>query len=551
LKAVEGFEKLGSPKPASCETGHNKHECPSHMLCLAPNYTDAGHCVCDRFFGFTGPQCRGRSKAAWLLLAFCAILSFFAVWALLSNIILALELKKTGRLKLNCIGRTLLFNTFTPIAFLSHYVGIIAMLLELDPDMKFQEHGLRVVISAIFFFLILDSLSVSVVWVIEVQKATAMRARASRWLRAIGQQQERMYLACLYVVSLSAASLVVIFLVNSATPIRYVTIVGLFYTLCIGASYHYAGRSVLAHLHVADEHMLAAQSNYTSMVANIRNTSKTMTRLAFGILVGFGGCTLTLQSSAPLYPAQNSLPRVLQGQIPFFTLNACSLGIVFHIVAYMRYSGHKQSSSQVKFVDHNNLSFDLESNSPPSSGPGSSSRVSPDTNDGHKHQRWGLGRGGQSDDSSSSVKWGLDDVNEGWLTELKSTDKKAKDKGNCRDTTRAKNLQGGIAAGVKSHYSRRQRASLPTHQVHLEKVLESNKEGALPEVKEGGGSYFGAASHGAIARSPITTRGAKTKQSSGNSSSSSSSRTQGSFGNLALEENGSEQAAGAALISDI
>ena len=92
---------------------------------------------------------------------------------------------------------------------------------------------------------------------------------------------------------------------------------------------------------------------------------------------------------------------------------------------------------------------------------------------------------------------------------------------------------------------------MPTHQVHLEKVLESNKEGALPEVKEGKGSYFGAASHGAIARSPITTRGAKTKQSSGNSSSSSSSRTQGSFGNLALEENGSEQAAGAALISDI
>jgi hypothetical protein len=94
--------------------------------------------------------------------------------------------------------------------------------------------------------------------------------------------------------------------------------------------------------------MFAAQVDYTSMVANIRSTSKVMTRLTLGVVVSFVGCALTFPSSVPMYPAQNSLPRVLQGQISYFAANACALGIVFHIVAYMQYGGRKQPSYQIK-----------------------------------------------------------------------------------------------------------------------------------------------------------------------------------------------------------
>jgi hypothetical protein len=100
--------------------------------------------------------------------------------------------------------------------------------------------------------------------------------------------------------------------------------------------------------------VLASQVDFTSIVANIRNTSKAMTRLILGIVVSFVGIMLTFPSSAPIYPAQNSLPRFLQGQIFFFTANAFMLGIVFHIVAYMRFGGRKQSS-------HQNISSELTS----------------------------------------------------------------------------------------------------------------------------------------------------------------------------------------------
>jgi hypothetical protein len=81
-----------------------------------------------------------------------------------------------------------------------------------------------------------------------------------------------------------------------------------------------------------------------------------MTRLIFGLVVSFGGIMLTYPSSAPIYPAQNSLPRFLQGQIFFFTANAFMLGVVFHIVAYMRCGGRKQPS-------HQNISSELTSES--------------------------------------------------------------------------------------------------------------------------------------------------------------------------------------------
>jgi hypothetical protein len=108
--------------------------------------------------------------------------------------------------------------------------------------------------------------------------------------------------------------------------------------------------------------MLASQVNYTSIVANIRNTSKAMTRLNFGIVASFVGAALTVPSSAPIYPAQNSLPRLLQGQIFFFTANACTLGIAFHIVAYMRCGGRKQPSHEIK-VNGQNLSNESSSRS--------------------------------------------------------------------------------------------------------------------------------------------------------------------------------------------
>jgi hypothetical protein len=170
--------------------------------------------------------------------------------ALLSNITLALELKETGRLKPNSIGRTLFFNTLVPISNLAHYMGVIAIVTELDPNMKYHQHGIGVCLSFTSASIILTTLSVSVVWVIDVQKAAAMRTGISS--ERTKKRQERLLLAGLYIFSLSAATLVLICFATSDTPLQYLTLIGTVYSALVGFSYHYAGRRVLAHLHVAD-----------------------------------------------------------------------------------------------------------------------------------------------------------------------------------------------------------------------------------------------------------------------------------------------------------
>jgi hypothetical protein len=177
----------------------------------------------------------------------CIVLSLLAMRGLLSNITLALELKETGRLKLNSIGRTLFFNALVPISLLAHFAALIAIILELDPNMDNSQHGIGLCLSFSASAVILSTLSVSVVWIIDVQKATAMRAGPSS-----AQQQERVLLAGLYIFSYSAATLVVISYAATDTPLRYITLVGAVYSACVGASYHFAGKRVLAHLHVAD-----------------------------------------------------------------------------------------------------------------------------------------------------------------------------------------------------------------------------------------------------------------------------------------------------------
>jgi hypothetical protein len=247
LTAVEGYKKLGSAKPATCTP--QQFDCPSHMLCVASRSSNAGHkCRCHRFFGFTGPQCRGGSRATWLLFAFLITLSIFAVWALLSNIMLALELKEAGRLKPNCIGRTLFFNTLVSISLLAHYMGMTAIILDLDPGMNYAQHGAVVCLPFISFSFVLATLSVSVVWIIDVQKASAMRTGITSSAKA--KKQERVYLAGLYMFSLSAATLLLIIFFRSENQVLLSLFFSALYCTCVGFSYLYAGQRVLAHLHV-------------------------------------------------------------------------------------------------------------------------------------------------------------------------------------------------------------------------------------------------------------------------------------------------------------
>ena len=199
---AEGYSKLGSPKSGQCNP--NIYSCPSHMVCV-PSDHGTRHCICDRFLGFRGQECREHTRASWLLLLISIIITLWSFWAFLSNITLATELKDAGRLKANSIGRTLFFNSLLtfPVAALSTGIGLTIFM---DPHMKFYQHGRRTCIAGIFLFYILATLSVSVVWIVDVQKMASVGLGTEK--TRVTKRQERVYLTAAFVIALFSAALI-------------------------------------------------------------------------------------------------------------------------------------------------------------------------------------------------------------------------------------------------------------------------------------------------------------------------------------------------------
>jgi len=168
---------------------------------------------------------------------------------LISNITLALELKETGRLKANSIGRTLFFNTLASLGPTVLATVFLVTIFEIDPNMEWYQHGRNVSIAVSYFFFFLSTLSVSVVWIIDVQKTAAMDMGTEAVRHK--KRQERVFLTSAYAISLSAAALVVVISIFSdRSIIELMCIVGLLYSIIVGASYHFAGKRVIRDLHI-------------------------------------------------------------------------------------------------------------------------------------------------------------------------------------------------------------------------------------------------------------------------------------------------------------
>jgi len=240
----------GSPKPNDCDpwldTPANK--CPQRFLCTPRLRLDGNHCICNRYLGFRGAECRKRSRASWLLLVLSIIIAFMSFRALISNIVLALELKNSGRLKANNIGRTLFFNTLTlpPTIAIGTFYSLI--LLEVDRNLIFLQHGLQICLACLFFFYFLSTLSVSMVWIIDVQRRSSQGL--GRESRLAKKRQERIWILATYGVALSCVTLAMITYAFSASA-RNISIVLCIYNIIVAGSYHYAGRRVVRDLRIS------------------------------------------------------------------------------------------------------------------------------------------------------------------------------------------------------------------------------------------------------------------------------------------------------------
>ena len=205
--SVADCKKTSSLLANECEPG--KYQCPARFICLPRRRHDGNHCVCSRYLGFRGTECRNYSRASWLLFVFSIISLIGASKALRSNIVLALELKESGRLKGNNIGRTLFFNTLVTLPSMLINTGYALLLLKVDGNADYYvDKVLQVPLSCFMFFYFLSTLSVSMVWIVDVHRMSSLGLGRENQLAK--KRQERIWLLTTYVIALSSVALAVI-----------------------------------------------------------------------------------------------------------------------------------------------------------------------------------------------------------------------------------------------------------------------------------------------------------------------------------------------------
>lgn len=262
----QGFQSLGSPPPSTCNSLLTR--CPSHMMCSIEGPSEShliGTCVCHRFYGFFGKSCLSLSAASYMLGFFCFICVAFGLKVLLANLWLALELYDAGRLRANSVGRTLFFNTLSPIPVCTLSGFVLMILVGVDRNMWAAAHLLTPVICSIFLLYSINSLSISVGWLEMAEKTTqhAFEVRCA-CISAILPicKSRRIYQFFIFGTPLSAMIIfiVVAWLYHS---IAITVIVGSLYSLGIGLTFLYSGKRIY-------EPLRAAEASARTQVAPLR-----------------------------------------------------------------------------------------------------------------------------------------------------------------------------------------------------------------------------------------------------------------------------------------
>jgi hypothetical protein len=141
ISSVTSIEPLGSKVPDQCSV--SKMSCPSHYMCVSMDTTSTiGKCICDRFFGFYGPDCRKLSSASYLFLVLCGIVVIIAVFIIAYSLSLLIFIRSRNKLKSSTgiVTTTLIFNSVAILGPLGVYVGYSLVILEIDRDSYFLEY---------------------------------------------------------------------------------------------------------------------------------------------------------------------------------------------------------------------------------------------------------------------------------------------------------------------------------------------------------------------------------------------------------------------------
>jgi len=101
-------------------------ECSQGAKCLPPIKGGMhGICQCKKLIGLSGPRCDEVTGAGWMFLTGCAISLLFTCYVIGANVDVGREMKARGKLKLDDMGRTLIYNFMLAVTIACFDIGTI------------------------------------------------------------------------------------------------------------------------------------------------------------------------------------------------------------------------------------------------------------------------------------------------------------------------------------------------------------------------------------------------------------------------------------------
>jgi len=276
-------------------------------MCVEKQYTskkaeknqDLGHCICNRVYGFYGPECRHLSFASYVWIILTVLIVILSIATLIYNVIVLGMLYYEKRATSNNV-RSLGFNSLSAVFIICGVSTTVMMATEVDRDME-TDAAQNYFMTGVLTFSFLSSMGISIYWIEMVEKVVNRSNRPFN------------YKVILFGVALIYIALNLFFLaVVSNTPA-----VGAIGTLIVGYSYNYGGSKVVKILRASSSEYgegSLKQQHVLELASAIDETSKAMTKYTIVMAFALLGAFLTTCTPSPVYPQQNKLPRWLQSQ---------------------------------------------------------------------------------------------------------------------------------------------------------------------------------------------------------------------------------------------
>ena len=328
------------------------NDCPHRYVCIATTSDPSeGFCICNRYFGFYGPGCRKLSAASYVLAGFQSV-------ALVAVAFAAYQIFLTGRhlprrkLFFPAVVRTLVLGSCALLPNAAMMVGALVFLFGGDMSDVFYRFIFWPAQVLWMSFLILTILSLALMW-LEVISTLVPQVHpeidtSSGSVDAAVDIEPTLQRVSYYRYSVYGAAIIftggAVGIIMKTHSSAYFTLLSFLFIVLVGIFFLVTGNDLVGRLKYISDKVDRDSPKITAAAASsLKLTRSVFTHhmfiAAFMVVIVF-----TVPTRTPIYSCQNSLPRVLQGQIPVSLVQIFTSLLIAKVSVYLRTSEGKRVS---------------------------------------------------------------------------------------------------------------------------------------------------------------------------------------------------------------